>query len=219
MNISFPTVLLLSSLCFGQTKNECLKLFSDSASGYDLYGYKTKNEIKIPAKFLSTYSDRLCKMAIVLDPKKGWIGIDKNERFILRPFIYDNGPDYVEEGLFRFTENEKMGFANLNGDKVIPAKFGFVTPFKNGLSEYSIGGERIYENGKTERQNEQEHISLTDVHWIWGGNITEQGYMNKQGQKFKEVSPLKNNARMAITIDHKKVLLNKKGQIIKRYEK
>ncbi len=51
MNISFPTVLLLSSLCFGQTKNECLKLFSDSASGYDLYGYKTKMRLKYRLSF------------------------------------------------------------------------------------------------------------------------------------------------------------------------
>lgn len=29
-----------------------------------------------------------------------WVGIDKNENIILKPFIFDNGSDYLEEGLF-----------------------------------------------------------------------------------------------------------------------
>ncbi len=36
--------------------------------------------------------------------------------------------------------------------KIITAQFDFVTPFKDGLAEYYIGGERIYENGKTAAQ-------------------------------------------------------------------
>ena len=47
-------------------------------------------------------------MAIVLDSKEGWTGISKNGSIILRPYIYDNGPDYVEEGLFRYTEGKKL---------------------------------------------------------------------------------------------------------------
>lgn len=118
MNFRFLFIILFISIifCSAQNKNECYRIFSDSVSGTALYGYKThKNVIKIPAKFISTYSDKLCKMAIVLDSKEGWIGIDKKGTIILRPYIYDNGPDYVEEGLFRFTEGKKLVLPILTG--------------------------------------------------------------------------------------------------------
>ncbi|MET7038028.1 WG repeat-containing protein [Elizabethkingia miricola] len=220
MNFRFLFITLFISIifCTAQNRNECYRIFSDSASGTALYGYKTHNNvIKIPAKFISAYSDELCKMAIVLDSKEGWIGISKNKGIILRPYIYDNGPDYVEEGLFRYTEGKKIGFANLSGEKIISAQFDFVTPFKDGLAEYSIGGERIYDNGKTASQIAREGGSLTDVHWNWGGNVTKSGYINKAGQRFKKIIPFKKDIRQAITFQNKKVLLDKKGQIIKKY--
>lgn len=220
MNFRFLFITLFISIifCTAQNRNECYRIFSDSASGTALYGYKTHNNvIKIPAKFISDYSDELCKMAIVLDSKEGWIGISKNKGIILRPYIYDNGPDYVEEGLFRYTEGKKIGFANLSGEKIISAQFDFVTPFKDGLAEYSIGGERIYDNGKTASQIAREGGSLTDVHWNWGGNVTKSGYINKAGQRFKKIIPFKKDIRQAITFQNKKVLLDKKGQIIKKY--
>lgn len=166
----------------------CYELFTDTLSGQELYGYMYNGKIKIKAKYISTYSDSLCNMAIVLDKEKGWLGIDKNDNTILVPYIYDNGPDYAEEGLFRFVENEKMGFATLDGQKIISAQFDFVTPFSDGYAEYSIGGERIYENGKTQKQiiDESGYEGLIDLHWTWGGKIAETGYINKKGQRFKE---------------------------------
>jgi hypothetical protein len=73
------------------------------------------------------------------------------------------------------------------------------------------------DNGKTASQIAREGGSLTDVHWNWGGNITESGYINKSGQKFKEIILLKKGIRQAITLQNKKVLLDKRGQIIKKY--
>lgn len=174
----------------GQTNSvtSCYELFTDTLSGQELYGYKYNGKVQIEAKYISTYSDSLCNMAIVLDREKGWLGVDKNNKTILIPYIYDNGPDYVEDGLFRFVENEKLGFANLEGEKIIPAQFDFVTPFSNGYAQYFIGGERIYENGKTQKQiiDESGYGGLIDLHWSWGGNITETGYVNKRGQRLKE---------------------------------
>lgn len=186
------TIIFLTLIAhtFGQTDdmNNCYELYSDTLMGQVLYGYKYKGKIQIQAKYLSTYSDNLCNMAIVYDRGKAWVGIDKNDSIILTPFIYDNCPDYVEEGLFRFVENKKLGFATLEGQKVISAQFDFVSPFKNGYATYYIGGERIYENGKTEKQimTESGYAGLIDLHWTWGGNIIETGYINKHGQRFKE---------------------------------
>lgn len=130
------------------------------------------------------------------------------------PFIYDNGPDYVEEGLFRYVENHKMGFADLNGQKIIQAKYSFVYPFKDGVAKYFIGGEEVFENGKTRTEMLKEG-GTSEMHWTWGGNITETGYLNRYGQNFKKITTLKNGKRQAWTINNKPVLLNKTGQIVK----
>jgi len=206
--------VFLNIVAFGQKNKDFLVLYTDTSSGLELYGYKNKNgKIAIRAQYTSTYTDTLYRMAIVLKDWE-WLGIDRNGKEILKPYIYDNGPDYVEEGLFRFVENKKIGFANLNGQKIIPAQYDFATPFADGISEYFIGGERIYENGKTAEQIKRENGSFEDLHWTWGGKNVDGGYINKYGQRFKEVFELKNNKRKALTFDNKRVLLNRNGKII-----
>ncbi|MEO5911609.1 MAG: WG repeat-containing protein [Pelobium sp.] len=199
-----------------QLESDYLISYSIKQDIGDLYGYKHRNgKIAIEAQFTSIYTDTLYSMAIVLKDWQ-WVGIDRNEKVILIPFIYDNGPDYVQEGLFRFVENEKIGFADLDGNKIIPAQYSFATFFKDGIADYYLGGDRIYENGKTRKQNIADGtLSEGDVHWTWGGNITESGYLNRFGQRFKEVGELKNGRREALTVDGKKLWLNRAGKIIK----
>lgn len=222
MKNAFTLILiLLSILTFGQKKGskDYLISYIDSTSGKELTGYKSLNgEIVIKAKYQNG-SDTLRRMAIVQNSEFEFVGIDKNDSIILKPYIYDNGPDYVEQGLFRFVENGKLGFSNLDGQKIIRAKYDFAAPFSDGISEYSIGGEEIYENGKTKKQiiKESGYEGLVDKHWTWGGNILESGYLNKYGQEFEIVTELKNNNREAWTKDKKHFLLNKKGQVIKTY--
>jgi hypothetical protein len=224
MKTAFTLILILLSIAtFGQKKGnkDYLISYVDSTSGKELIGYKSLNgKIVIKAKYQNG-SDTLHKMAIVQNSEFEFIGIDKNDLVILKPYIYDNGPDYVEEGLFRFVENDKLGFANLDGQKIIKAKYDFATPFSNGISEYAIGGEKIYENGKTRNEilKESGYEGLIDKHWTWGGNSTENGYLNQYGQEFETITELKNNKREAWTKDKKHYLLNKKGQIIKTYPK
>ena len=214
------TLLFLSMLTFGQKKRskDCLVAYTDTTSGKDLIGYKSlRGEIIIKAKYQDG-SDKLCGMAIVLNSEFEFVGINKNDSIILKPYIYDNGPDYLEEGLFRFVEQGKIGFVNLEGQKIIKAKYDFATPFSDGLSEYYIGGEEVYENGKTKKEIilESGYEGLVDKHWTWGGNVIENGYINKYGQEFEKVTELKNNKREVWTKDKKHFLLNKQGQIIKQ---
>ncbi len=60
---------------------------------------------------------------------------DRTGKFLYAPFWYDNGPDYNQEGLSRFVENEKMGWVDFWGNKVIPAKYSFVAAFEGGVAE------------------------------------------------------------------------------------
>lgn len=211
---------IASSFTFAQKvqqKNDYLISYSVKQDIGALFGYKHRNgKIAIEAQFSSINTDTLYNMGIVLKDWQ-WVGIDRKEKVILIPFIYDNGPDYVEEGLFRFVENVKIGFADLDGNKIIPAQYSFATFFKDGIADYYIGGDRIYENGKSRKQNiEDGTLRDGDVHWTWGGNVTENGYLNQFGQRFKEVGEFKNGRREALTVDGNKVWLDKAGKIIKR---
>ena len=51
---------------------------------------------------------------------------------------FDNGPDYVGEGVFRIIENNKIGFADARTGKiVIPPQFDCAFPFENGTAKVS----------------------------------------------------------------------------------
>jgi hypothetical protein len=195
-------ILIVATLSFAQKGNDYLLSYQDASSGHELTGFKTKGgKIRIKAKYSHSYTDTFYTLAIVLKDGE-WIGIDRNGKILLKPFIYDNGPDYVVEGLFRFVEKNKMGFADPAGRKVIPAKFDMVTPFADGIAEYTLGGHKEMEKG--------------GEHWTWTGG-TEKGFINRSGQQFKKVEELKDNTRDAWTSDNKHVLLNKEGKVIKRY--
>lgn len=226
LKTALPLLLLFSNQSFGQKNKtrDCLDPYIiRTTSGNALIGYKTsKGKIIIKPKYLSGSSDTVCrKMIIVENSEREFVGINRNDSIILRPYIYENGPDYEWEGLFRFVENGKIGFANLDGEKIIRAKYDFATPFSEGISEYSIGGEKIYENGKTEKQiiKESGYVGLVDLHWTWGGDIIEIGYITKYGKEFEKVTELYKNKREAWTKDKKHFLLNEKGKIIKNFSK
>ncbi|WP_158500294.1 WG repeat-containing protein [Sphingobacterium sp. ML3W] len=193
--------IFINNFSFGQKAKDYLISYTDTTTAKELIGYKDPSgNIIIKAQYTHVYTDTLYKMAIVLKDGE-WIGIDRSENVILKPFIYDNGPDYLEEGLFRFVDNDKIGFATIDGEIVIAAKYDFVTPFENGVSKFTIGGYKKYDKG--------------GEHWHWSDGY-ESGFVNHAGQEFWEATALKGNKREAWTKDDKHVVLNKLGQIIKQ---
>lgn len=57
-------------------------------------------------------------------------------------FQYDNGDDYVKDGLYRIVdERGKIGYANGNGHTVITPRFAFGFPFENGKAKVTDSGE------------------------------------------------------------------------------
>lgn len=102
--------------------------------------------------------------------KEGWIAINRKGQLLYKPFLYDNGPDYEQEGLLRYVENGKMGFVNAAGKKVIPAQFDFVYPFEGGTARY-CNGCRSVQMG--------EHRMMDEKSGIWG-------YVDKKGEPRKK---------------------------------
>lgn len=95
--------------------------------------------------------------------KLGFVATDKKGEFLFEIFPYDNGPDYPSEGFIRIRENGKIGYANLDGDIVIPPSFQFAYPFQNGYALICKGGMLIKDG---------EHSEWKDAKW---GAIDKEG--------------------------------------------
>ncbi len=107
--------------------------FHDSEN--DLYGYLScDGEIAIEARFQFAYEFTDGGIAAVMD-ESGWYYISKSGEFVIRPKIYDNGPDYFSDGLSRYVEDGKYGYFDESGKIVIEATYEFAWPFKDGKAE------------------------------------------------------------------------------------
>ncbi|NQV01276.1 MAG: WG repeat-containing protein, partial [Bacteroidia bacterium] len=96
-------------------------------------------------------------------PELGFAATDSNGNFLFEVFPYDNGPDYPSEGLIRIRENGKVGYADMEGNVVIPPSFECAYPFQNGVA-------RICEEGTLIRDGE--HDEWHEAQW---GAIDKEG--------------------------------------------
>jgi len=91
----------------------------------------------------------------------------KNER-LFTVFMFDSGPDYVSEGVFRIVDDSTglMGFGNMAVDIVIKPQFFFVTPFSDGVASFNEGG-KIVTIDESDR-----HLFIDGGKW---------GFINRRG--------------------------------------
>ena len=103
-------------------------------------------------------SDTIRHIGFVVEPHTpGWTTINNKGEKLFYTFSFDNGPDYVEEGLFRIINDEMlMGFA--------------VFPFKDGKAEVT------YTGAKKAMDDYGEHWTWQSDHWF---------YIDKKGNKLK----------------------------------
>jgi hypothetical protein len=79
-------------------------------------------------------TERFDQVALVLPPGGQWVGIDRQERVLFRPFIFDNGPDYPAEGVLRVVNAAGLiGYADTaTGRVVLPPQYEAAFPFEHG---------------------------------------------------------------------------------------
>jgi hypothetical protein len=53
--------------------------------------------------------------------------------------VFDNGPDYVVEGLVRTVKDGKVGFVNTRLDQVVAPVWDFAEPFQGGIALVCTG--------------------------------------------------------------------------------
>ncbi len=158
------------SIVLGQATVEKnpLILFVDTTAGE--YGYKNLNgDTIIPlGKYTICYTDTFKTYAIVAVPYKGFVAIDRQENVIYHVFAFDNGPDYVSEGLFRIVIEGKIGYADsATGKIIIRPQFDCARPFENGIAEVSTNCRTQYDG---------EHSTWLSDSWF---------YIDRTGKRVK----------------------------------
>ncbi len=105
----------------------------------EYWGFKDGNgQAVIPARFRTVTEFNRRGLAAVLDDQ-GWVLIDAKGKEVIRPYTFDNGPDYFVEGLARFVRDQKFGFFDESGRVVIQPQFDFAYPFENGKAKVGYG--------------------------------------------------------------------------------
>ncbi|MDJ0836005.1 MAG: WG repeat-containing protein [Acidobacteriota bacterium] len=109
----------------------------------DLWGFRDEaGQVVIEPRFKMALDFHADGGAAVFDDQ-GWAYIDRRGKILLRPFPFDNGPDYFQEGLARFVAEGKMGYFNPAGEIVISAAFDFAQPFKDGRARVCEGCQTV----------------------------------------------------------------------------
>lgn len=108
---------------------------------------------------------RFDNVAILLKSGVGWAGIDRQERVLFRPFLFDNGPDYPAEGVLRIVDAAgRLGYADsTTGRVVLPPRYEAAWPFARG---------RALVGSRCRRVTRGEH-------WSW--DCQEWHYIDHQG--------------------------------------
>lgn len=114
---------------------------------------------------------------------------DRNGRFLFHPFMYDAGPDYLEEGFSRYVENNKMGFRDRNNKAVIPARYDFAEQFEYGLAAVCAGC-RLYVDSTID---DEHNTRLSDGAWGLinqkGQVVVPLGKLDSSGRRFIDLTP------------------------------
>jgi hypothetical protein len=194
----FLCLALLPLLAWAQ--HDELHYFSDAANP-KLLGVKNKaGKVIIPAAYTSPYAKAgdviatdqiLLRDAVKAKPDAmhfdyGVKVFDRNGHFLYSPYWADHAPQPYHEGLRQFVENGKMGFVDINGKKVIPAKYPVVNNFFDGCAYACIGctyrgvrnnevdGQPIYNSGKwviINRQGKVVKKLSDDFDWQFGDSL------------------------------------------------
>jgi len=148
------------------------------------WGYRdVRGGIAIPPRFELAKPFSREGLAAVVDDQ-GWTYIDATGKLVIRPYVFDNGPDYFRENLARFTEAGKFGFFDRRGRVAIPPRFDFAAPFSDGLAAVCEGCKEVPQG---------EHRAIQGGAW---------GFIDRSGAlvipaRFEEVrSFLKGRARV-----------------------
>ncbi len=164
-------IFILTASCACSSKHKNTYLYKIYQGNFDEFGVKTGyvnsdgDTVIAPGKYVYCYSDTLKYYAFVMKISGEIIAIGPNDNELFEVFKYDNGPDYISEGLFRIIKNKKIGYADTTGKIVIKPQYDCAYPFRKGQAKVS-----------------NDCVTLTkEEHHLW--RSSNWFYIDKKGKK------------------------------------
>lgn len=122
--------------------DEYLYSITDTAGPVDRYGYRDSagNMIVPFGKYSFNYTDTIKSIGFVLASDGSW-AIDKQGEKLFQTYPSpNNGPDEVNEGLFRILGADgTIGFADMEGNIVVSPRFSATSIFSDGKATFCQG--------------------------------------------------------------------------------
>lgn len=135
----------------------------------EVFGYvDQKGDIIIPyGQFAHSFSDTILTYGVVAERSGDLIGINQKGQRLYEVFLFDNGPDYLEDGLFRILRNGKIGYADATGKIAIVPQFACAHPFSGGRAKVALD---------CSVEKDGEHVVTESDSWF---------YIDKKGDKIE----------------------------------
>lgn len=127
-------------------KNYLLRFPSGESYEFgDPAGYiNQKGDTIVPVgQYTFCYSDTITNFGFVLDKNGTCKAINNKGKYLYDVKFYDNGPDYISDGLFRIVLNGKTGYANEQGKIVTKPQFSCAEAFENSKAKVTYNCELI----------------------------------------------------------------------------
>ena len=121
-------------------------------------------------RYAYSFTDTIVTYGIVMESSESGsdlVAINQQGQRLYEVYRFDNGPDYVEEGLFRILRNGQTGFADTTGKIVIDPQFGCAYPFSGGKAKVAYDCDLIADG---------DHMRMESDSWF---------YIDKTGQRLK----------------------------------
>jgi hypothetical protein len=117
-------------------------------------------------KYAFSFSDTINPIGMVAMKGTGKIiCIDNKGAELYEVFNYDNGPDYIKNGLFRIIVEDKIGYADSLGKIIITPKYTCAHAFEGDQAKVSESCETVVDG---------EHFTWESEAWY---------FIDKKGQK------------------------------------
>ena len=196
--ISILVIMGILSLAFTAVAMDSIVPFEDPLS--HLWGYKDAGVTVLLAPSYSVAQEFSSEGIAAVADQSGWMYIDTKGKILIRPFIFDNGPDPFQEGLARFRDKDKIGFFDQTGKIIIEPRFDFVMPFSDNLAAFCRGCKEIQEG---------EHSAVSGGKW---------GFIDRKGKiviapRYENVETFE-QGRAGVVLDGRSLTINKKGELI-----
>jgi len=167
-----------------------------------LWGYRdARGEVVIEPRYRLAQDFSPQGIAAVVD-ERGWCYIDGKGDKLIRPHIYDNGPDDFREGLARFRAAGRFGYFDETGRVRIKPQFAFALPFHEGLAAVCLG---------CQERGDGEHREITGGKW---------GYIDHGGEtaiapRFDAATPFE-GGRARVMVDGSWITIDRNGEAIQK---